>query len=159
MEEEELPNKGGRPTKYDPANNEIVTNYCLMGATDTELATFLDVCEATINNWKKDYPEFLESIKKGKELADARVAGSMYKKATGYTAKHKKAVKIREGLGGGKYIEKVVMVEEEQEIPPDATLAIFWSKNRRPNDWRDKKDVEVKVDKQVFKIGDQEFEI
>lgn len=132
-EQEKLP-KEGRPTKYDPANNEIVTNYCLMGATDKELGDFLGVCEATINNWKIEHPKFLESIKKGKELADARVSRALYNRATGYD-------------------------HNDKHYPADATSAIFWLKNRRPNDWRDKKDVSVTLDKQVFKIGDQEFEI
>lgn len=39
---------------------------CLLGATDKELADFFSVSEQTLNKWKKDYPEFLESLKREK---------------------------------------------------------------------------------------------
>lgn len=58
----------GAPTKYDEVFNEQVYKLCLLGAIDKEIAEFFNVCEATINNWKIEYPEFLESIKKGNKL-------------------------------------------------------------------------------------------
>ena len=69
----------GRPTKYNQLFNELAYNYTLLGATDQKLAEFLNVTETTINNWKQNYPSFFESIKKGKEKADAKVAESLYK--------------------------------------------------------------------------------
>jgi hypothetical protein len=41
--------------------------------SSAELAQFFEVSEATITNWKTDHPDFLQSIKKGKDEADARV--------------------------------------------------------------------------------------
>jgi len=69
-----------RPTKYDPGILESVTNYCVLGCTDEELAEFLSISVATLNTWKQK-PEFLEAIKKGKAFADMRVANSLYQKA------------------------------------------------------------------------------
>src|SRR5690606_9591061 len=77
--------KGGRPTDYRPEYCELARNYCLLGAKDTELAVFFGVSESTLNLWKKEHPEFSESIKEGKEEADARVAQSLYHRATGYS--------------------------------------------------------------------------
>ncbi len=54
----------GRPTDFKNEYVELAYNYCLLGATDKELATFFNVCEATINNWKISNPDFLESIKR-----------------------------------------------------------------------------------------------
>ena len=54
----------GRPTKYDPKYIEQVYKLCLLGATDSDMANFFNISEATLNNWKIEYPEFLESIKK-----------------------------------------------------------------------------------------------
>ena len=31
----------------------------------------------------------------------------------------------------------------EKEIPPDTTALIFWLKNRRPQEWRDKHEQEI----------------
>ena len=70
-------NSGGRPKSYRDEYGEQVFKLCLLGATDKELADFFDVCEKTINGWKKDYPEFLQSLKRGKLLADANVTRSL----------------------------------------------------------------------------------
>jgi hypothetical protein len=76
---------GGRPTLYKPEYCRLATNLCLLGATDKELAASFDVCEDTINEWKNVHPEFSDSIKEGREPADAEVAASLYKRATGFT--------------------------------------------------------------------------
>ena len=65
-------NPVGRPTEYDPSKNEMVTKFCMLGATDQELADFLEVSVATIYVWKVNHKDFLEAIKAGKEEADAR---------------------------------------------------------------------------------------
>ena len=67
---------------------------CLLGATDKELAEFFSVSEQTLNKWKKDYPEFLESLKKGKNIADANVASRLYNRAIGYSCKATKICNI-----------------------------------------------------------------
>ena len=41
--------------------------------------------------------------------------------------------------------EEVVMVDEEVYVPPDTASIVFWLKNRRPDKWRDKQNVEVVV--------------
>lgn len=53
--------------------NEQARKLCLLGATDSELADFFGVCERTINNWKSEFPAFLQSIDAGKISADAIV--------------------------------------------------------------------------------------
>ncbi len=123
----------GRPTKYDVKYNEQVYKLCLLGATDIELADFFDVSEATINNWKLEHSEFLESIKRGKETADATVAESLYKRANGY--EHPDVdIKMYEG--------QIITTELTKHYPPDTTAAIFWLKNRKSRYWRDKAEIE-----------------
>jgi hypothetical protein len=73
----------GRDTKYRPEFNDQARKLCLLGFTDAELAEFFGVCERTINNWKADFPAFLQSINDGKVVADAQVADSLYRRATG----------------------------------------------------------------------------
>lgn len=119
----------GRPTKYKEEYNDLVYKYALLGATDEDLAKFLAVCIATINNWKKKEPQFLESIKKGKEDADAQVVKSLFKRATGITVKE-----VRSDANGGS--------ETVKELPPDTTAAIFWLKNRQRQNWKDKQDID-----------------
>lgn len=73
--------KEGRPTKYNKDFLPDVTGLCMLGKTDEEIAEYLGVCTATFYNWARDYPEFLEAIREGKEKADFKVANSLYDKA------------------------------------------------------------------------------
>lgn len=127
----------GAPTKYKEDYNEQVYKLCLLGATDKDIADFFDVCEATINNWKNDYPEFLESIKRGKQIADANVADRLYQRALGFEHDAEE-IKI---IDGG-----VERVKVRKIYAPDPTSAIFWLKNRQPERWRDKQELESKTD-------------
>jgi len=123
----------GRPTDYREVYNEQVYKLCLLGATDAEIANFFEVAESTINNWKIDYPEFLESIKRGKETADATVAESLYKRANGY--QHPDVdIKMYEG--------DIIVTDITKHYPPDTTAAIFWLKNRKSAQWRDKQEID-----------------
>ncbi|EFK36819.1 Uncharacterised protein [Chryseobacterium gleum] len=138
----------GAPTKYDEVFNEQVYKLCLLGAIDKEIAEFFNVCEATINNWKIEYPEFLESIKKGKQIADANVADRLYQRALGFEHDSEE-IKVIEGD-----IERVPV---RKVYPPDPTSAIFWLKNRQPAKWRDKQELEVEQKNKIdySKISDE----
>jgi transposase len=72
---------GGRPTKYKPEYSEQVFKLCLLGLIDREIAKYFEVSESTFNKWKLEYPEFSESLKRGKVQADANVAASLYRQA------------------------------------------------------------------------------
>ena len=93
--------------------------------------------EKTVNNWKLDHPEFLQSIKAGKEEADANVAQRLYSRALGYVAPETKIVSYEGAITDTMDIQK--------HYPPDPTAAIFWLKNRQPDKWRDKVDVDQNV--------------
>lgn len=60
--------KRGRKSEYRIEYADQALKLCLLGATDKELAEFFSVSEQTLNKWKKDYPEFLESLKKERIL-------------------------------------------------------------------------------------------
>lgn len=123
--------KGGRPPKYDPTFPGLAFNYCLLGATDAELAGFFDVDERTINRWKDDHPEFCQSLTDGKASADGQVAEKLFRRALGYSHQAVKiAVDAKTGESG--------QVEYTEHYPPDTTAAIFWLKNRQPAKWRDR---------------------
>lgn len=121
--------KAGQPTKYKKEYAEQAYKYCLLGADDAKLAFLFDVAESTINNWKNTHPEFLESIKKGKEIADAEVAESLFHRAKGYSHKEDK---IFNNQGAP------LVVPTIKHYPPDTVAAIFWLKNRQKENWRDK---------------------
>jgi len=129
----------GRPTKFTAVDKEQLKTLVLHGFTDKEVAKFFGFTEQTLNNWKKEHPDFFEALKDWKNKADKKVERALYKRATGYRTKVKKAVVVSNGRDKGSHIE---MVEEEVAWAPDSTAGIFWLKNRKPKDWRDKQEVE-----------------
>jgi hypothetical protein len=129
----------GRPTRYKKENSEAVEKLCKLGATDIELADFFNIRESTLNNWKKAHPEFMESIKRGKLLADANVAERLYQRATGFEHDSEEIKVVSDGQGMGSSIERVPI---RKIYPPDTVAAIFWLKNRQKDKWRDKNETE-----------------
>jgi len=130
---------GGRPTDYKDEYAEQAYKICLLGATDKDMAEFFDVAESTINNWKTAHPEFLESIKKGKTIADGNVADRLYQRALGFEHDSEEIKVISEGQNMGSRVERVAV---RKIYAPDTTAAIFWLKNRQKDKWRDKQEVE-----------------
>ena len=123
----------GRPSSYKPEYAKQAAKLCKLGATDREMADFFGVVESTLNLWKLDFPEFSESLKLAKGEADARVEKSLYRRALGYSHD---AVKIFHDQNG------TTEVPYTEHYPPDTTACIFWLKNRKPGEWRDKIDVD-----------------
>lgn len=118
--------KVGRPTKYKEEYAEQAYKLSLLGMTDAQMAEFFEVDERTVNNWKHDYPEFFQSIKKGKDLADVEVVEALRKRALGYQYEE---VKQETGQQGDK------TTTTTKEVPPDPTAIIFWLRNRQRDKW------------------------
>ncbi len=125
----------GRPSAYKAEYAEQVKKIAELGATDQEVADFFEIDVRTVYRWKHDYPEFCQALKVGKEVADERVERSLYQKAIGY---EQDEVKIF--MPGGAAVP--VYAPFRAKIAPDTTAAIFWLKNRRSQEWRDKQEVE-----------------
>lgn len=132
----------GRPSEYRDEYAAQAAKLCAFGATDDEMADFFEVHRATIYRWKLDHPEFCDAIKNAKEIADERVERSLYQKATGYDYTEEQAIKIKVE----QYKEEVEVTEVRRHSPADTTAAIFWLKNRRKDQWRDKQDIDHKHD-------------
>jgi hypothetical protein len=88
---------------------------------------------------KKAFPEFSESIKRGKQIADANVADRLYQRAMGFEHDSEEIKVISMGKEGSA-IERVAI---RKIYPPDPTAAIFWLKNRQSAKWRDKHENKV----------------
>jgi len=115
------------------------------GLTNREIAMRLKIDEATIYNWKKQHVEFFESLKCWKEFADSEVETSLYQRAKGYKLKEVKVLQDSRG--------NIIEHETIRHLPPDPTSCIFWLKNRKPAEWREKQEIEhsvseIKIDKQ-----------
>lgn len=131
--------KDGRPSLFSPEYVEQAEKLCRLGATDAELADFFGVSVRTLHRWKAEREDFCHSVKIGKEAADNRVERALYEKATGFAYVEQQAFKVRNSDGS----ETLETIEVERMAPPDTTAMIFWLKNRKKADWRDKIDQEL----------------
>ena len=87
------------------------------GITPGELAGQLKISLTTLNRYRKQYPEFGELFKEAASAKDDLVEEALLKRATGY-----------ENNSG-------------KEVPPDVRAAMFWLKNRRPENWKDSREI------------------
>ena len=105
------------------------------GLTDEQIAENMGIHRDTLNEWKKKYSDISDTLKRGKDVVDIQVENALLKRALGYSYKETTSEMTDEGMKVTKVVEK--------EVIPDTTAQIFWLKNRRPDKWRDKQDVQV----------------
>lgn len=125
---------GGRPTDFKVEYCPQAYRLALLGAKDAEIAEFLGVCEKTLNSWKAEFPEFLQSMVSGKDQADAVIAESLFHRAKGYSHPEMH-VAVHAGA--------VILTPLTKHYPPDTAAASLWLRNRQPARWRDKVESEV----------------
>jgi transposase len=120
--------------------------YARDGLTDDDISTKLGINRSTLYDWIKKYPDISNALKRGKEVVDVEVENALLQKAMGIKETVQRAIKLKEVLyENGKRVsekERIEYADEEVYIPPDTTAAIFWLKNRKPAEWRDKQEFE-----------------
>jgi hypothetical protein len=127
---------GGRPSGFKAEFTEQAEKLAKLGATDMEIADFFEVDVRTVNRWKISFPEFCQALKAGKDVADDKVIRSLFQRATGF---EHEAVKIFMPANASEPIH----TNYREFVVPDTTACIFWLKNRRPDEWRDKQSNEL----------------
>lgn len=130
-------NVGGRPSKFTPEVAAAIFELAKLGYTDKETAAALKIAESTLNEWKQQRPDFFASLKEAKAIADSEVERSLFERAVGY--RHA-AVKINQFEG------VPVITPYVEHYPPDVEAVKFWLKNRKPDKWRDKVEMDVNTD-------------
>lgn len=126
--------KIGAPTKYRDEFVEQARKLALLGAIDEEIAAFFDVHFTTLYEWKLVHPEFAEAIKAGKLIADAEIASSLYHRAKGYS---------HDDVYPSSYEGQVTLTPIVKHYPPDTQAASLWLRNRQPQKWRDKVEIDL----------------
>lgn len=111
------------------------------GLVDEQIAHNMGIGVSTLYEWKKKHPELAESLKESKEVVDIQVENSLLKRALGYEYEEitQEPVIDKDTKEVSMKVTKIVT----KQVIPDSTSIIFWLKNRKPDEWRDKKDVEL----------------
>ena len=111
------------------------------GLINSEIAERIGIAEGTLYSWKNKYKEIDEALKDGQDIVDRQVEESLFKKAMGYEYEETKQIIEKDEMGKDrKRVEKV-----KKYYPPDSTAIIFWLKNRKPGEWRDRRDSTIDV--------------
>ena len=106
------------------------------GLSNDQIAHNIGVAVSTFYVWKLEFPELSEAIKKSKEVVDREVENAMHKSALGYYVEEIKETIEKDELGKDrKRVER-----NKKWIAPNPTSQIFWLKNRKPKEWRDKQE-------------------
>ena len=108
----------------------LIEGWARDGLTDEQIAKNLGINIATFYRYKKEYCEFCESLKRGKEIVDYEVENALLKRALGYEYDEIT-------YENGEEVKRVT-----KQVAPDTTAQIFWLKNRKPDKWRDKQVIE-----------------
>lgn len=142
------------------------------GLTEEQIAANMGIGYSTLQSWKTKYQDIQDTLKKGKEIIDRKVENALLKRALGYSYTEDKYISVpmdqveysdklheymnRYRLNHPDATDDELMLVQEQfpktkeilverktkEVVPDTTAQIFWLKNRKPHEWRDKQDIE-----------------
>lgn len=128
------PRRGkGRPTKRTAVDFAHAKQLATEGLTIPEIANALEVGQSTLYRWMAENRHFREAINSGREIADGEVERSLLERARGYSHPEEK-IFCHEG--------EIIRAETTKRYPPDTMAAIWWLKNRRPDQWKDKQEIE-----------------
>jgi hypothetical protein len=120
------------------------------GLTDTEIAKKVGVNPATLSVWKAKYPEIEKALSVNADAVDRQVEGALLKRALGYEYEETKQIVEVTPEGDKKQrVEKTI-----KQVVPDTTAQIFWLKNRKPTEWRDKREMEIAASVGLVQIID-----
>lgn len=104
------------------------------GLINEQIAHNIGINPSTLYDWQKKYPEIAKALKKGKEVIDRQVENALLKRAIGYEYEEKKVVQEKDKNGK----DRIRIEKTTKMISPDVTAQIFWLKNRKPAEWRDR---------------------
>jgi transposase-like protein len=126
----------------------LLEGWARDGLTDEQIAANIGINPATLYKWIDRFGEIGKAIKKGKAPVDFQVENAMLKRAMGYDYEE---VITEVYDNGKKHIRKV-----KKHMPGDVTAMIFWLKNRKSAQWRDKP--EVNADSNTLKAAKELLE-
>lgn len=131
------------------------------GLTDEQIAANMGVTRATLYNWKTKYVDVFNALKKGKEVVDIQVENALFKRAIGYSYTETTKERVAEydtetGEALGSHMETTK--EVTKEIAGDVTAQIFWLKNRKPEAWRDVKNIDANVKTETMGLTNDQLD-
>ena len=146
--------KAGRKPKYTEWLKEEgllqIEGWARNGLSDKQIAHNMDVHVSTLCEWKNKFPELREALKKGKEVVDIQVENALLKSALGYDYEESETI-VTVNANGTKTQKGIKTIRHRA---PDTAAQIFWLKNRKPEVYRDKHEIEHEGEIRSGKLDD-----
>jgi hypothetical protein len=132
--------KLGRKTKYTKETPQKVHEFAKNGNTREQIAHNLGISKQTLCVWLKEKSELSDALIEGESLAVSRIENAMFKRSIGYKVKEtKKYISQTDDKG-----KKITRVEEiTKHILPDVTIGMFLLKNKKPEEYKERQDVNL----------------
>lgn len=119
----------------------LVQGWARDGLTNEQIAHNMGISVKTLYEWQNKYSEFGNALKKTKEVVDIEVENALLKSAKGYDA-IEEIWERQFDVAKGDY-DLVLTKRTVKHVPASQVAQIFWLKNRRAKQWREKQEVEV----------------
>ncbi len=127
-----------------------VEGWARDGLTDEQIAHNIGIAPRTLYRWKDRYEQISQALKRGKEVVDREVENALYKSAIGFEYEETKIIKEKDDMGR----DRTRVEKTKKRVPPNVTAQIFWLKNRKPKEWRDRQEHEHKGEVGVKIVDD-----
>lgn len=134
MSQDDEPKKVGRPSKFNEQVASKIIELVQDGLTDDQIGELIGISRSTISLWRSKNIDFSVAIKRAKAFADDLVETALFQRAVGFKAVSSQDIELN---------GEVVTLMGVKHHPPDTAAGIFWLKNRKPEEWRDKQDIEM----------------
>lgn len=138
----------------------LLKGWARDGLSNEQIAHNMGISEHTLYEWIKKYPQIAQTLKKTKEIVDMEVENALRKTSEGFYVEET-TEELRWNRDKGCY-EMVVTKRVKKYIPPSTAAQIFWLKNRKPDVWKDKREIDSnaealeKLDEIMDKMGGAE---
>lgn len=118
-----------------PEGLMLLESWARDGLTDEQIAKNMGIYVSTLYRWKKSNCEICEALKRGKDVVDVQVENALLKRALGFEYNEVMTEQSEDGVK--KRVTRKMVV-------PDVTAQIYWLNNRKPSQWRNRREEEPK---------------
>ncbi|MEB7449883.1 helix-turn-helix domain-containing protein [Staphylococcus chromogenes] len=133
----------------EPEKLVQIQGWARDGLTMDQIAYNMGITKPTLYKWQKKNDNLVNALKVGRDSTDRQVENALFKNAIGFHYTEEQITDDGE------------VVEVQKYSKPNTTAQIFWLKNRKPDEWREKQNVEhegtVNQNMNISKLTDEEL--
>lgn len=126
--------------KFTKEFQDLAIKLAAKGYLDKEICEYCDLSIHTFYKWKQKNPDFADALMKAKHKINQKIEAQAYKRAMGYMVTETKTITAINEAGE----EEVIRIEKSNKhIPSDTKILTMLLKNRMPEKYRDKQEIEL----------------